>query len=114
METETSEASLDGYSDSTLFRGNICGPVAASMNESMFQLVISKWRTVSDGLKETHNYKFLSAAGSLMKIMVIYTSSLTCFFEILVLPFLFIVLQDTHDVRKPPSYPCAFTGNIDG
>lgn len=42
------------------------------MNESMFQLVISKWRYAFDGLKETHDYKFLSAAGSLLKIMVIH------------------------------------------
>lgn len=41
------------------------------MNESMFQLVISKWRSAFDALKETHDYKFLSAAGSLMKNMVI-------------------------------------------
>lgn len=42
------------------------------MNDSMFQLVISKWRYAFDGLKETHDYKFLSAAGSLLKIMVIH------------------------------------------
>ncbi|KAH7853622.1 hypothetical protein Vadar_004796 [Vaccinium darrowii] len=64
------EASLNCYADSTLFKGNICGPIAASMNESMFLLVLSKWRDAYDGLKETKNYKFVSAAGSLMKIMI--------------------------------------------
>lgn len=67
------EASLNCYADSTLFKGNICGPIAASMNESMFLLVLSKWRDAYDGLKETKNYKFVSAAGSLMKIMVVVT-----------------------------------------
>ncbi|KAF5467568.1 hypothetical protein F2P56_017379 [Juglans regia] len=40
------------------------------MNEPMFQLVILKWRSAFEGLKETNNYKFLSAAGSLMKTMI--------------------------------------------
>ncbi|KAJ1385396.1 Timeless protein [Sesbania bispinosa] len=52
------------------FSGQICGPIAASLNESMFQLVISKWRHAYDGLKETNDYKFLSAAGSLLKNMI--------------------------------------------
>ncbi|GAB2265129.1 hypothetical protein Dimus_000195 [Dionaea muscipula] len=52
------------------FKGNICEPIAASMNESMFQLVIEKWRFAFEGLKEMKSYKFLSAAGSLMKIML--------------------------------------------
>ncbi|KAK9292038.1 hypothetical protein L1049_019992 [Liquidambar formosana] len=70
METDTSEAFVDNHPDSTLFKGNICGPIAESMNESMFLLVISRWRYAFDGLKETNDYKFLSAAGSLMKIMI--------------------------------------------
>ncbi|XP_020966977.1 uncharacterized protein LOC107617476 isoform X2 [Arachis ipaensis] len=52
------------------FNGQICGPIAASLNESMFQLVISKWRQAYEGLKETNDYKFLSAAGSLLKNMI--------------------------------------------
>ncbi|XP_057950492.1 uncharacterized protein LOC131145435 isoform X2 [Malania oleifera] len=68
--TNSFEAFPDKYVDSTLFKGDICGPIAASMNESMFLLVTSKWRSAFDGLKETNNYKFLSAAGSLMKIMI--------------------------------------------
>ncbi|KAF8020353.1 hypothetical protein BT93_G0911 [Corymbia citriodora subsp. variegata] len=56
--------------DSSLFSGDICGPIAASMNESMFLMVISKWRDAFDGLKETKDYKFLSAAGSLLKAMI--------------------------------------------
>ncbi|KAK1577022.1 hypothetical protein Q3G72_018520 [Acer saccharum] len=69
-ETDTSEASADEFTDSTLFKGNICGPIASSMDDSMFQLVISKWRYAFDGLKETKEYNFLSAAGSLMKNMI--------------------------------------------
>ncbi|KAK3011688.1 hypothetical protein RJ639_010868, partial [Escallonia herrerae] len=66
----TSEASPNHLVDSTFFKGSICGPIAASMNESMFLLVITKWRDAFDGLKETKDHKFLSAAGSLMKIMI--------------------------------------------
>lgn len=36
----------------------------------MVLLLISKWRFAFDGLKETNDYKLLSAAGSLLKIMV--------------------------------------------
>lgn len=60
-------SSLEG---NTIFKGNICGPIAASMNESMFLLVMSRWRDTFDGLKETKDYKFLAAAGSLLKAMV--------------------------------------------
>ncbi|CAB4301968.1 unnamed protein product [Prunus armeniaca] len=67
---DTTEAPTHKDADITFFRGDVCGPIAASMNESMFQLVISKWRYAFDGLKETHDYKFLSAAGSLLKIMI--------------------------------------------
>ena len=49
----------------------MCGPIAATMNEAMFQLVVTKWRYAFEGLKETSDFKFLSAAGSLMKNMVI-------------------------------------------
>ncbi|XP_041011926.1 protein timeless homolog isoform X2 [Juglans microcarpa x Juglans regia] len=64
------ETFVDKDADSTIFRGDICGPIAQSMNEPMFQLVILKWRSAFEGLKETNNYKFLSAAGSLMKTMI--------------------------------------------
>lgn len=71
IETSTSEASsISKNADDTLFHGDICGPIAATMNEAMFLLVISKWRETFDGLKETNDYKFLSASGSLMKDMV--------------------------------------------
>ncbi|KAL2527378.1 timeless family protein [Abeliophyllum distichum] len=63
------EASVP-HDGSTLFKGNICGPIAETLNESMFQLVISKWRYAFDGLKVTNEYKFLSAAGSLMKTLI--------------------------------------------
>ncbi|KAF5732400.1 protein timeless [Tripterygium wilfordii] len=70
METDTSQVSPSKYAVSTEFRGDICGPIAASMNEPMFLLVMSRWRDAFEGLKETSNYKFLSAAGSLMKTMI--------------------------------------------
>ncbi|XWS48502.1 hypothetical protein CRYUN_Cryun13aG0083200 [Craigia yunnanensis] len=70
VENATSEVSADKCDDSTFFQGDICGPIAASMNESMFQLVISRWRNAFEGLKETNDYKFLSAASSLMKNMI--------------------------------------------
>jgi hypothetical protein len=47
-----------------------CGPVAATLNEDMFNIVILKWRETYESLKETNDYKTLSAAGSLMKSMV--------------------------------------------
>ncbi|MBA0689925.1 hypothetical protein Goari_007626, partial [Gossypium aridum] len=65
-----SEASADNCADDSFFQGDVCGPIAASMNESMFQLVISRWRNAFEGLKETNDYKFLSAASSLLKNMV--------------------------------------------
>nr|XP_043607657.1 protein timeless homolog [Erigeron canadensis] len=64
------ESSRDCDADSTLFKGSICGSISETMNESMFLLVVSKWRTAFDGLKETNNYTFLSAAGSLIKTMI--------------------------------------------
>ncbi|CAK7324064.1 unnamed protein product [Dovyalis caffra] len=72
-EKDNSQAFTDEYADSTSFKGYICGPIAASMNESMFLLVISRWQNAFEGLKVTHDYKFLSAAGALMRIMVNHT-----------------------------------------
>ncbi|XP_027367392.1 protein timeless homolog [Abrus precatorius] len=67
---DTFETFGDKDADTSDFSGQICGPIAASLNESMFQLVISKWRHAYDGLKETNDYQFLSAAGSLLKNMI--------------------------------------------
>ncbi|XP_057425130.1 uncharacterized protein LOC130718546 isoform X1 [Lotus japonicus] len=67
---DTFETFSDKDADTSDFSGQICGPIAASLNESMFQLVISKWRHAYDGLKETNDYKFLSAASSLLKNMI--------------------------------------------
>ncbi|XP_061342048.1 uncharacterized protein LOC133288335 [Gastrolobium bilobum] len=67
---DTFETFSDKDADTSDFSGQICGPIAASLNESMFQLVISKWRHAYDCLKETNDYKFLSAAGSLLKNMI--------------------------------------------
>uniref|UniRef100_A0A0D9WDU9 Timeless N-terminal domain-containing protein n=1 Tax=Leersia perrieri TaxID=77586 RepID=A0A0D9WDU9_9ORYZ len=65
------EASLGNHLDDNLpFIGDICGPVAATLNEDMFNLVISRWREAYDSLKELKDYKTLSAAGSLMKNMI--------------------------------------------
>ncbi|KAK4431393.1 hypothetical protein Salat_0901400 [Sesamum alatum] len=63
-------ASATCCDDNTLFTGSICGPIAETLNESMFLMVISKWRYAFEGLKQTNDYKFLSAAGSLVKIMI--------------------------------------------
>ncbi|KAK4770277.1 hypothetical protein SAY87_030809 [Trapa incisa] len=64
---EHCNSNLEG---NTIFKGTMCGPISASMNESMFQLVISRWRDAFDGLKETKDYSFLAAAGSLLKAMI--------------------------------------------
>nr|XP_027110166.1 protein timeless homolog isoform X1 [Coffea arabica] len=64
------KSSIDQNADKTLFGGTMCGPIAESLNESMFLVLISKWRFAFDGLKETNDYKMLSAAGSLLKIMI--------------------------------------------
>ncbi|WCJ26141.1 DNA mismatch repair protein MSH5 [Euphorbia peplus] len=60
----------------TLFNGDVCGPIAASMTESMFLLVISRWRSAFDGLKETKDYNFLSAASSILKSMECWKKTL--------------------------------------
>ncbi|KAK1320264.1 hypothetical protein QJS10_CPA03g00254 [Acorus calamus] len=71
MEDAASKVSREGdASDSTAFYEGICGPIAATMNEAMFLLVISKWRYAYDSLKETRDYKFLSTTRSLMKNMI--------------------------------------------
>ncbi|GAB4858390.1 hypothetical protein Ancab_009861 [Ancistrocladus abbreviatus] len=70
VEDHSTESHITDDGDSTLFKGEICGPIAASVNEPMFELVGAKWRYAFEGLKETKNFKFLSAAGSLMKIMI--------------------------------------------
>ncbi|KAJ0986238.1 hypothetical protein J5N97_004594 [Dioscorea zingiberensis] len=53
-----------------LFHGGLCGPIASTVNEAVFSLVISKWREAFEGLKQTNDFKSLSAAGSLIKNMV--------------------------------------------
>ncbi|CAH9069905.1 unnamed protein product [Cuscuta europaea] len=65
------ESPVNCDSDDTLLRGSICGPIAESLNESMFQLVTHKWRYAFHTLKETNDYKFLSTAGSFMKTMLL-------------------------------------------
>ncbi|KAM0861691.1 hypothetical protein ACQ4PT_045741 [Festuca glaucescens] len=66
--SETSPS--NGSEDNLPFRGDICGPVAATLNEDMFNIVISRWRETYEDLKQTNDYKTLSAAGSLMKNMI--------------------------------------------
>ncbi|XP_055825536.1 uncharacterized protein LOC129894059 isoform X2 [Solanum dulcamara] len=62
---------MDSRAGSTLFRGCICGPIAESLNISMFQLVLLRWRYSVETLKETNDCKFLYVAGSLMKTMLL-------------------------------------------
>lgn len=69
-ETESPPEALHNQEDSAHFKGDICGPVAETINEEMFNLVICRWRETFEGLKQTNDYKTLSAAGSLMKNMV--------------------------------------------
>nr|CAD1824075.1 unnamed protein product [Ananas comosus var. bracteatus] len=71
MKGSTSESSLNYEDvDHSSFSGDLCGSVAATMNGAMFNLVINKWREAFESLKETSDYKTLSAAGSLMKKMI--------------------------------------------
>lgn len=68
---QSSEVSpSNGHDDNQPFHGDICGPVGSTLNEDMFNIVISRWRETNESLKETNDYKTLSAAGSLMKTMV--------------------------------------------
>ncbi|KAJ0267230.1 Timeless family protein [Hirschfeldia incana] len=67
---ETPELSTDQNAGGNFSKSDICAPIAATINDRMFSLVISKWRSAFDGLKETKDFKFLSAAGSLVKIML--------------------------------------------
>ncbi|KAJ4771365.1 Topoisomerase 1-associated factor 1 [Rhynchospora pubera] len=68
-EDPLSEA-LNNQHGSANFKGDICGPVAETINEEMFNLVLNRWRETFEGLKQTNDYKSLSAAGSLMKNMI--------------------------------------------
>ncbi|KAJ8499542.1 hypothetical protein OPV22_010094 [Ensete ventricosum] len=71
MEEPISDPSHENeFVNNLSFDGNICGPVAAIINEAMFNLVISKWLEAFDSLKETKDYKSLSAAGSSFKNMI--------------------------------------------
>ncbi|KAF8114815.1 hypothetical protein N665_0033s0007 [Sinapis alba] len=67
---ESPELSTDQNAGGNFSKSDICAPIAATINDRMFSLVISKWRSAFDGLKETKDFKFLSAAGSLVKIML--------------------------------------------
>nr|CAB3464414.1 unnamed protein product [Digitaria exilis] len=68
---QSSEVSpSNGHDDNQPFHGDICGPVGSTLNEDMFNIVISRWRETNESLKETNDYKTLSAAGSLMKTMI--------------------------------------------
>jgi len=67
---ETSELTTNQKAGVNFSKSDICAPIAATINDRMFLLVISKWRCAFDGLKETKDFKFLSAASSLVKTMV--------------------------------------------
>lgn len=51
------EVQVTTHDDVTLFDGCVCGPVSQTLNESMFLMVISKWRYAFEGLKQTNDYK---------------------------------------------------------
>lgn len=68
--SEISPSNNHDDNDNSPFHGDICGPVAATLNEDMFNIVISRWRETFEALKETKDYKTLSAAGSLMRNMI--------------------------------------------
>ncbi|XP_020522240.1 uncharacterized protein LOC18433200 isoform X1 [Amborella trichopoda] len=67
--TPSKNLPISHAADAREFYGDICGPIAATMNEAMFALVMSKWHYSFDGVKETNNWKFLAVTGSLMKEM---------------------------------------------
>ncbi|KAK4362997.1 hypothetical protein RND71_018238 [Anisodus tanguticus] len=69
-EVDTQEP-MESRTGSTLFRGCMCGPIAESLNISMFQLVLLRWRYSLETLKETNDRKFLYVAGSLMRTMLL-------------------------------------------
>ncbi|CAN8244514.1 unnamed protein product [Cochlearia groenlandica] len=64
------KTSTEEASEASTNQDDICAPVAATISDRMFLLVFSKWRYAFDGLKETKDFRFLSAAGSLMKTML--------------------------------------------
>ncbi|KAF6997707.1 hypothetical protein CFC21_013904 [Triticum aestivum] len=67
---QLSETSPGNECDDLPFRDDICGPVAATLNEDMFNIVLSRWREAYEDLKHSKDYKTLSAADSLMKNMI--------------------------------------------
>ncbi|KAH9307878.1 hypothetical protein KI387_035789, partial [Taxus chinensis] len=71
---KSDNAEFDKYDEKgnndTLFRGLICGPLASTMNEAMFNMVISKWHYSFEALKETKDLKTLTTAGALIKEMI--------------------------------------------
>lgn len=70
MESISDPSLQNSYTNNKSFHGDVCGPVAATVNEVMFNFVTSKWLEAFEGLKQTNDYKSLSAAGSLFKNMV--------------------------------------------
>lgn len=47
-----------------------CGEIAATMDEEMFNMVVSRWREYADTIKEGKEFTALAAAGALLKDMV--------------------------------------------
>ncbi|KAI5080095.1 hypothetical protein GOP47_0005574 [Adiantum capillus-veneris] len=66
---ETAVSTPEGHSDS-LFQGQFCGPVASTMAQDMFVMVVSRWHTYSEAAKEANDWASLSIASSLFKEMV--------------------------------------------
>lgn len=65
---EVNECNKDVHD--TVYQGLICAPIASTMNEPIFNMVISKWHYAFETLKETHDLKSLTTAGALIKEMI--------------------------------------------
>ncbi|KAH7442845.1 hypothetical protein KP509_02G004400 [Ceratopteris richardii] len=62
-------ASLDEDKD-CLFQGLLCGPIASTMDQDMFTMVVLQWHKFADLAKETNDWDSLSTTSSLFKEMI--------------------------------------------
>lgn len=53
-----------------LFQGQLCGPIASTMDEHMFRMVVLRWQEFSESAKEKNDWIPLSVTGTLFKEMV--------------------------------------------
>ncbi|MCO5566400.1 hypothetical protein L7F22_020077 [Adiantum nelumboides] len=66
---ETVVSTLEGDSNRS-FQEQLCGPVASTMDQDMFVMVVSRWHAYSEAAKEANDWTSLSIASSLFKEMV--------------------------------------------